>query len=115
MYNPGPRYGSQRPEPLRLAPSHPKPVCFLLSQQQPGCTEAEPPSAKKPQASVSPLPRVLQSQPCSTRNQRHVGNAADKPSALPAILLSPAAMANVPTAQDNVPAGGLQVTLPAEH
>lgn len=47
MYNPGPQFGSQRPEPLWLAPSHPKSMCFLLSQQQPGCTEAEPPSAKK--------------------------------------------------------------------
>lgn len=37
--------------------------------------------------SISPLPGVLQSQPCSTRNEQHARNAAAKPSAPPAILL----------------------------
>lgn len=42
------RLGSYRPETLQLMPSSPKPSCFPLSQQQPGCAKTEPQSAKHP-------------------------------------------------------------------
>lgn len=61
-------------------PSPPEPFCFPLSQQQPGCAKTEPQSAKHP-SECFPLPRVLQSQPCSNRNGQWVGSAAGEASA----------------------------------
>lgn len=50
---------------------------------------------QKTQAIVSPLPWVLQSQPCSTRNKQNVGNADDEPGwCLPS---RPAALQQQPT------------------